>query len=171
MWGVATKMDRHADAVAAIARLPALLADAGHVAGNAGLVCVWSNALNTLVGGATGDAHDAPRVSRMRRERGRSGASHRTVAADAPRCSPPAADRNVQAWSVHRKHRKGLGADVRLVYTRSFAGGHEAVVTALAVLPRGSLGRGAAAAARCDFLLSGSEGGTKGDLFVAATAA
>ena len=165
VWGVATKMDRHADAVAAIAPFPALGPDAVVTGGNDGLVCVWSNVLNTRVGGETGDAHDAPLYPACAVN---AAAAVRAIAVapDAASVFSAGADRNVQAWSVHRKHRKGHGADVRLVYTRSFAGGHEGFVTALAVLPRGSLGRGAAAAARCDFLLSGSEGGTKGDLFV-----
>jgi len=42
------------------------------------------------------------------------------------------------------------------VYTRSFAGDHEGFVTALATLGGGN---------RCDFLLSGSEGGIKGDMW------
>ena len=158
-------MDRHADAVAAIAPFPALGPDAVVTGGNDGLVCVWSNVLNTRVGGETGDAHDAPLYPACAVN---AAAAVRAIAVapDATSVFSAGADRNVQAWSVHRKHRKGHGADVRLVYTRSFAGGHEGFVTALAVLPRGSLGRGGAAAARCDFLLSGSEGGTKGDLFV-----
>lgn len=162
VWGVATKMDRHADAVAAIAPFPALGPDACVTGGNDGLVCVWSNVLNTRVGGETGDSHDAPLYP--------AGAVNASAAVRAIAVAPDAStvftagsDRNVQAWAVHRKHRKGHGADVRLVYTRSFAGGHEGFVTALAVLP----GRRAAGQrSRCDFLLSGSEGGTKGDLFV-----
>ena len=133
--------------------------------GNDGLVCVWSNVLNTRAGGETGDSHDAPLYPACAVN---AAAAVRAIAVapDASTVFTAGSDRNVQAWAVHRKHRKGHGADVRLVYTRSFAGGTR-VSSPRSRFSRGSLGRGAAGQrSRCDFLLSGSEGGTKGDLFV-----
>ena len=155
VWGVVTKMDKHSDTVTSIAPFPALGSDSIISGGDDACVCVWTNTDMTPEPTHIGDSHSSKMYPACV---AKAPAAVRAVAVspDASTVFTAGGDRNVHAWTVARGHRKECGADVKLVYTRSFAGGHEGFVTALATLGGGN---------RCDFLLSGSEGGIKGDMW------